>query len=240
MSTRQDAIRRAKALLQKTTEHGATEAEMLAALAKANSIIEAHELTDADLLEARAEAVKRIDEVGEQIFDPNGVKWRVCGAISAWTNVTIYRMSDSKGLRMVGTPSDIAWAQAVLDIISGHVCTKLEEFLWTCHEPAALHRTIRANFADAAAGAIANRIEELTKKNETVRTSKGNELMVIKSGAVKAYLKDHGIHLRCGGGGGGPSNSHDGARAAGRAAGNSAPLGRPIGGSGGVLRIGRS
>lgn len=239
MSTRQDAIRRAKALLQKTVANGATEAEMLASLSKANAIIEAHELTDADLLEARAEAVKEAKEAGEEIFDPNGIKWRISGVVGNYTNTEIYRIAAGKGLHMIGAPSDIEWAKAILQSCSDHVCTKLEEFLWTCREPQSEHRTIRSNFASEASYAIQVRIQELMRSNEVARTSKGTELMVIKSGAVEAYMAERGIKIRvCSGSG--PSNYHEGARAAGRAAGNSASLGRPLSGSAAALRIGRS
>jgi hypothetical protein len=54
---------------------------------------------------------------------------------------------------------------------------------------------------------------------------------------MKAFMKDHNIHLRthCLGG---SANVDDAARAAGHAAGNRASFGRPVSGAAAVLRLG--
>jgi len=78
----------------------------------------------------------------------------------------------------------------------------------------------------------------LVKRSEKARTSNGRELVIVKDAAIKAYMKEHEIHLRtcCMGS---SSNVDSAARAAGRAAGDRASFGRPVSGAAGVLRIGR-
>jgi hypothetical protein len=78
----------------------------------------------------------------------------------------------------------------------------------------------------------------LVERSKKARTSNGRELVVIKDAAIKAFMKEHDIHLRsCSGYS--PSNVDSQAQAAGRAAGDRASFGRPVTGAAGVLRIGR-
>jgi hypothetical protein len=78
----------------------------------------------------------------------------------------------------------------------------------------------------------------LVERSKQAQTSNPRELVLVKETAIKAFMKDCGLHLRavsCGGG----SNINEAAHAAGRAAGDRANFGRPVSGAGGVLRIGR-
>ncbi len=82
------------------------------------------------------------------------------------------------------------------------------------------------------------RLLALVERSKIARTSNGRELVVIKDAAIKAFMKDQGIHLRtCSGYS--PSNVDAAAHAAGRAAGDRATFGRPVTGAAGVLRIGK-
>lgn len=54
---RNSIIDKIRALLAKTTENGATEAEMLSALDKASAMMDAYEISDEDLALAKDEAV---------------------------------------------------------------------------------------------------------------------------------------------------------------------------------------
>ena len=53
MADRNSIIEKIKALLAKTTANGATEAEMLSALDKASAMMDAYDISDADVREAR-------------------------------------------------------------------------------------------------------------------------------------------------------------------------------------------
>jgi hypothetical protein len=76
------------------------------------------------------------------------------------------------------------------------------------------------------------------EQSKKARTSSGKELMIIKDGAIKDFMKAQGINLRCSGGGSAPGS--DSARAAGDRAGYGATFGRPVSGAGAVLRIGKN
>ena len=56
MADRNSIIEKIKALLAKTIENGATEAEMLSALAKASAMKDAYDISDADVKIAKDEA----------------------------------------------------------------------------------------------------------------------------------------------------------------------------------------
>ena len=56
MADRNSIIEKIKALLAKTTANGATEAEMMSALDKASAMMDAYDITDADVQVAKDEA----------------------------------------------------------------------------------------------------------------------------------------------------------------------------------------
>jgi hypothetical protein len=240
VNRRQSIIDKCKALLRKTIENGATEAEMLSALAKVQALQDSYEIKDADLEEAKDEAVKLIKEAGEQALDPGNIKWHMSYSVGKFCNVQLYRDRGSKALTLIGTKSDVDWAMWLLEHLADFVHQQLADYLFTeaSLAPRSDLRSIKANFVQAACGTISDRLNALGIQSEVNRTPNGRALMVIKSGAVKAYLKEHGISLCCGGGGG-PSNFHEGAQAAGRAAGGRATFGRPVTGAAGAARIGK-
>jgi hypothetical protein len=80
----------------------------------------------------------------------------------------------------------------------------------------------------------------LVERSKAARTSNGRELVVIKDAAIKAFMKENGIHLRTCSSGYSPSNVDAAAQAAGRAAGDRASFARPVSGAAGALRIGCS
>jgi hypothetical protein len=237
---RQSIIEKCKALLRKTVENGATEAEMLSALAKVQALQDSYEINDADLAEAKVEVVRLIKETGEQVLDPGKIKWKMSYNVGKFCNVIFYRGVGQKGLTVIGTKPDIDWALWLLDHLADFVHQQLAEYLFTegALAPRSDLRSIKANFIEAATLTISDRLKALMAQSEEQRTSNGKALMVIKSGALKVYLKEHDIRI-CAGGGSGPSNYHGGARDAGRAAGERASFGRPVSGAAGVLRIGK-
>src|SRR5215469_8733356 len=101
--------------------------------------------------------------------------------------------------------------------------------------PTSERRLITRSFVEACCDRISERLVESVKRSEKVRTSNGRELVVIKDAAIKAYMKEHDIHLQscCMRS---SSNVDSAARAASRAAGDRALFGRPVSGAAGVLR----
>jgi hypothetical protein len=237
MADRNSIIDKIKALLAKTTENGATEAEMLAALDKAAAMQDAYDITDEELQIAKDEAATLHAEPTD-LKDPHQIKWRLTYAVRHFCNVEIYRQRGEAGLKFIGTPSDIQFAQWLLDNLADFVFQALYEHLIGCLAPPSDRRVIKRSFVEACCQCISDRLMELVERSKKARTSNGRELVVVKDAAIKAYMEEHDIHLRtcCMGS---SSNVDSAARAAGRAAGDRASFGRPVSGAAGVLRIGR-
>jgi hypothetical protein len=224
-----------RSLLSKTVTNGCTEAEMFSALAKAQAMMDAHEITDADIQEARDEAAMQHTEAPET-GDPHRIKWHLGYGVSKFCNVKLYR--HGKVLACIGMKSDVDYAMWLLDTLADFVFEELYKHLIDDVSPPTERRTVTRVFVEACCLRISERLQSLVKQSEAARTSNGRELIVVKDAAISAYMKEHGIHLRaCSGGG--PRNHNEAAHAAGRAAGDRANFGRPVSGAGGVLRIGR-
>jgi Protein of unknown function (DUF2786) len=238
MPDRNEIIEKIKKLLDKTTENGCTEAEMMSALDKAAAMMDAYQISDEDLQIAKDEAVELYTEPPDT-QDPHSIKWRLVVAVSKFCGVEIYRKRRETGLRVLGAPADVQWALWLLDHLADFVFGALYEHLIGCCAPPKERRVIMRSFVEACCNHISDRILELVVRSETTRTSNGRELVVIKNAAIKAYMKEHGIHLTsCSGYS--PSTSNSAAQAAGRAAGARATFGRPVSGRAGVLRLGKS
>jgi hypothetical protein len=238
MADRNSIIEKIKALMTKTVANGCTEAEMFAALDKAQAMQDAHDITDEELQVAKDEAAMMHADPPD-LKDPHKIKWRLTYGVAQFCGVTIYRARHETGLRCIGMPSDVQFAMWLLDNLADFVFGALYEHLIGCCAPKSERRIIMRTFVEACCDRITDRLLALVDRSKEARTSNGRELVVIKDAQIKAFMKEHDIHLRtCSG----PSSStvNAAAQAAGRAAGDRASFGRPVSGAGGVLRIGKS
>jgi hypothetical protein len=237
MADRNSIIEKIKALLAKTTANGATEAEMMSALDKASAMMDAYDITDADVRVAKDEAaVLHADP--PDLKDPHNIKWRPCSAVGDFCNVQIYRSRHQTGLKCIGMPSDVQFAMWLLDNLADFVFAELYAHLIGCLAPQSERRVIIRSFTEACCERISDRLFALVERSKAARTSNGHELVVIKDAAIKAFMKEQGIRLgTCRGYS--PSTVNAAAQAAGRAAGDRATFGRPVTGAAGVLRIAR-
>jgi Protein of unknown function (DUF2786) len=236
MPDRNSIIEKIKALLAKTTANGATEAEMMSALDKASAMMDAYDITDADVQVAKDEAAM-LHADPPDLKDPHKIKWRLCYGVGEFCGVQIYRSRRETGLKCIGMPSDVQFAMWLLDNLADFVFAELYAHLIGCLATQSERRIIIRSFAAACCERIADRLLALVERSKAARTSNGRELIVVKDAAIKAFMKDNGIRLRtCSGYS--PSNVDAAAQAAGRAAGDRATFGRPVSGAAGVLRIG--
>jgi hypothetical protein len=237
MADRNSIIEKIKALLAKTTANGATEAEMLSALDKASAMMDAYDITDADVREARDEAATLHAEPPD-LKDPHNLKWRLSYGVAQFCGVQIYRSSHQTGLKCIGMPSDAQLAMYLLDTLADFVFEELYAHLIGCLAPQNERRVIIRSFVEACCSRVNERLLALVERSKAARTSNGRELVVVKDAAIKAFMKDNGIRLRtCSGSV--PSTVDAAAQVAGRAAGDRATFGRPVTGATGVLRIGK-
>src|SRR5215472_9557787 len=238
MADRNSIIDKVKALLSKTTENGATEAEMLAALDKAAAMRDAYDITDEELQVAKDEAAM-LHADPPDLKDPHKIKWRLSYAVAQFCGVQIYRARHETGLKCIGMSSDVQFAMWLLDSLADFAFAELYSHLIGCLAPKSERRVIMRSFTEACCARITDRLLALVERSIAERTTNGRELVVVKDAAIKAFMKEHDIHLRtCSGYS--SSNTNAAAQSAGRAAGDRASFGRPVSGAGGVLRIGRS
>jgi hypothetical protein len=237
MADRNSIIEKIKALLAKTTANGATEAEMLSALDKASAMMDAYDITDADVQDAKDEAAM-LHADPPDLKDPHNIKWRLCYGVRQFCNVEIYRSRHETGLNCIGLPNDVQFAMWLLDSLADFVFAELYAHLIGCLAPQSERRIIIRSFTAACCERITDRLLALVERSKAARTSNGRELVVIKDAAIKACMKDRNIHIRtCSGHA--PSTVDAAAQSAGRAAGDRATFGRPVSGAAGVLRIGK-
>jgi Protein of unknown function (DUF2786) len=237
MKDRHSAIEVIKALLAKTQENGCTEAEYLAALDKARALMDSWEISNDELAEAKELAAILFEEPSDEA-DPHQLKWNLTYGVRLFCGVQIYRHGSESGLKYIGAPSDVELARFLLDSLANFVHNELFEHLLGCLAPKGERQIIIRSFRDAACSRINARLGELVQRSKAAQTSSGKELVVIKGAAVKAFMKEHDIHLRsCGGSA--PRHVNEAAQAAGRAAGDRASFGRPVSGPAGAARIGR-
>ena len=238
MTTRDSIIEKVKALLAKTTANGATESEMLSALDKASAMMDAYDITDAEV-QATKEESAMLHADPPDLKDPHQIKWRLSYGVRQFCGVEIYRSRRETGLKCIGMPSDVQLAMWLLDNLADFVFAELYAHLIGCLAPKGERRVIIRSFTAACCDRITDRLIELVERSKAARTSNGRELVVIKDAAIKAFMKDNGIRLRtcCVGS---PSNVNAAAQAAGHAAGDRASFGRPVTGVAGVLRLGRA
>jgi Protein of unknown function (DUF2786) len=235
MADRNSIIEKIKALLAKTTANGATEAEMLSALDKASAMMDAYDISDADVREAKDEAAMLHAEPPD-LKDPHNIKWRLSYGVAQFCGVQVFRARHETGLKAIGMPSDVQFAMWLLDTLADFVFAEMYAHLIGCLAPQQERRVIIRSFTAACCERITERLHELVERSKAARTSNGR--VVVKDAAIKAFLKDNDIHLRlCSGYA--PSTVDAAAQAAGRAAGNRATFGRPMTGAAAVLRIGK-
>jgi hypothetical protein len=105
---REGLLDKIRALLAKTVENGCTEAEMLAALAKARAMRDAHAVTDGELQLAKAEAAILRNEP-EDRNDPHKIKWHIALAVAEFCECKVWRNRDG-GYTFCGMAADVQWA----------------------------------------------------------------------------------------------------------------------------------
>jgi hypothetical protein len=237
MRNRETIIDQIKALLSKTAANGCTEAEELAALAKAAAMRDAWVITNEELALSKEEAAVLHSDPPD-LADPHGIKWKMAYSISQFCGVQMYRSRGETGLKAIGLKSDVQLAMWLLDHLADFVHHQLMVYLITDCAPRGERRTTMRSFVEGVTGRLSERLRELAEHSETTQTSNGRELVVVKETAIKEFMKQNGVRLRCNRVSHSPKNVNEAAREAGRAAGDRASFGRPVTDAGGPLRIG--
>lgn len=232
---RENLLDKIRALLSKTTGNGCTEAEALAALDKARAMMDAYEVTEADLQLTKAEAaVLRSEPAGSR--DPHNIKWYLCSAVADFCDCKAWRARNG-GLVFCGMQSDAQFATWLLDSLALFVQGELTNHLMGNLAPKGERRFVINGFVVGCTGRISSRLDTLTQQSKAAAAGNSRALVVTKTAAIKATMDKAGIKLRTGRS---SSCRLDGnSYRAGQAAGERASFGRPVNGAVGTLRIGR-
>jgi uncharacterized protein DUF2786 len=234
---REAIAHRIRSLLAKTVENGATEAEALAAAAKARQIMDAHRLTQSDI-EIQAEPIDKefVERGSDQKMTATDLILygldAYCG-VKTWFNATHHNGKFVRRLVIFGLRSDVEMARYIYQLVDAAI--ERETKLFAANPAnrgfdATETRRINTSFRIGMARRIRERLHEMARELDTVaKTATGTALVVVKNAVVDDAYKALG--LRLGRGSSGPRARDHGAYAAGKAAGDRVNLNRPIGGA---------
>jgi hypothetical protein len=217
-------------------EAGCSEAEAMAALAKAQAMRDAYCVTEEELkLTKEEKAILRREPPGTK--DPHRIKWHLLGGVEKFCNCQAWRERQAKGGGIVfcGLPSDAQFATWLLDHLTDFVQAALINFLMEDPPSKEERREAIRSFVLGCCDRIDDRLRDLCKQSEAVASSSSRELVVIKNAAVQAKLDELGLKFSSCGGGCGPGDVSS--YRAGNAAGNRASFGRPVSGRNATLRL---
>jgi hypothetical protein len=235
-TNRDDLIEKVRALLSKTTVNGCTEAEALAALDKARALMDAYEVTAADLQLTKEETAILRSEPPDAL-DPHNIKFYLMGPVADFCGCKAWRTRTPEGVAVTfcGLPSDARLATWLLETLTTFVQAELVHHLMDTLPPTKSERRKVINgFVDGCCERIGDRLKALCAQSAAAATSNGRELVVVKSAAVADKMKACGIHVR---GSCSSRQGNAGSYQAGHSAGNRASFGRPVTGAGAALRI---
>jgi hypothetical protein len=125
---RENVLDKIRALLSKTVTNGCTEAEMLAALTKAQAMRDAHGVIDEELQLAKDDAAILYEEPADE-QDPHGIKRRLGHALSTYCDVKVFRQPYVSGLKFIGARADVEWATWLLEYLAHFIFDKLTDQL---------------------------------------------------------------------------------------------------------------
>jgi Protein of unknown function (DUF2786) len=179
MTINRDAmIDKVKALMSKTVINGCTEHEALAALDMARALMDAYELTEADLqLTKDEEAILRSEPPGS--LDPHKIKFMLLRAVAAFSGCKAWK--GPEGLVFCGLPADARLATWLLDTLAAFVQAELARHLMGCVAPKGERRSVINGFVTGCCGRISKRLNTLCTQSVSATTSNGRELVVIKN-----------------------------------------------------------
>lgn len=234
---REKLLGKVRALMAKTVENGCTEEEHLAALAKAQAMIDAYVITDAELsLTKEEKAVFRREPKGTP--DPHSIKRQLAVGVAKFASCKVWRdnREGAGALVFCGLRSDAQFATWLLDHLALYVQKALAEHLMGDLAYGGDRRLVINGFVIGCCSRISGRLNELVTGSQAAAVGNSRALVVVKDAAITAKMAEAGVNLRKSRS---SSRQYDaGAYAAGRAAGDRASFGRPVSGNQGTLRIG--
>lgn len=212
---RKALIEKIKALLAKTVANGCTEAEAMAALAKAREMMAAYSVGEGDLAAGGEEVVRE----ARTVSDRDKIRESLATAVGAFCGCQAW-IGAFETVNFYGFEGDALFAHWLLDMLADFVARELAHYLERTWKPGTprVRRTESNGFVVGCAGRIAYRLFELANGDKA------------RMAIVEASMKKAGIVLADRRGG--LRNADDKARRAGVLAGDGAQFNRPVNGEG--------
>lgn len=239
MFSRATIAARVKALLDKTTAAGCTEAEAAFAAEKARELLDKYALDLGEIgleAEGTAKASTPRHKVGNILVTP-----RLASRIAAFCDCRSWQNSRAETVTFFGLKADVEFAVWLTVALEGHIAQSATAYLagtgWTQRR---YKYEAKKSFVHGAVTNINRRLAELTearRRAQAAAAGTGRSLVVVKSAIVDRDFAKLGLRL-------GKARAtrvtlgDHGAYSAGQAAGDRASFGRPVGGNGGPLAIG--
>jgi hypothetical protein len=207
----------------------------MAALDKARAMMDAYEVTDADLREVGAgSATIGGEEAGAR--DPLNIKAGLLQAVAAFCDCSAWFRVES--VQFCGLAIDVEFARWLLDTLDAFVRAELAGYMIGCLYVGTKRRRIVTGFAAGCTDRIRERIYALIDAARRAAGKNSRALVVVKTDLIKRAMEDAGIALRDVPNG--RPRFDDDARGDGRAAGDRATFGRPVDGPAAALRLTRT
>ena len=227
--SREKILGKIRALLAKTIENGCTEFEALSALEAAQNMIDAYEVTDADLELKGEKAEVRLHAAK----DPHHVRDFLAKAIGVFSNCEVWRKSNGD-IEYCGIGSDTDLAGWLHVSLASFVDREILRYLRVVRREGYVgpNSKLINGFVSGCCGRISQRLLELHDKS--VPTSNGRALVVAKKALIDEKLEELGISTK-------PrtvrTKKSPDAYLAGQTVGDNANFGRPIEGNGPTTKL---
>ena len=175
--TRKKLLERIKAILAKTMANGCTEAEAMAALAKARELMATYEIDEKEL---DAFSKEKTTTFATENRDPYEIKRNLCVNVGKFTRCKAYRDRENV-INFAGKESDIVFAAWLLDTLQMFVMRELRAYQKKLITEKGISHSNNLTSASFVAG-CAHRINEKLKELAPLDWAKTQELIVSELG----------------------------------------------------------
>lgn len=243
-------LQRIANLRARASDEASSEAETMAAMVRAEKLMEAYRVSEADLAMAESEGRVKIEIVHKSVDASNGSqrhKVQLCwGAIMQLTNTKGVRFMHINEIQLTGDRTDVEYALYLFDLIKAGLDRAYAAY--RKEQKGTVGRNAKASFQMAMADTVSARLYAMARENEAERrearakaetladmtTSDSRALVIADAHEEKRVETERAYraaHPRVRTGPGWSSRGGNGsAGSAGRAAGARLGLGRGIGG----------
>jgi Protein of unknown function (DUF2786) len=234
IDSRKKMLERVRAILAKTMNNGCTESEAMAPLKKAQELMAAYDISEAELGQAQKSEAAMIHE--DSSADPYNIKACLGFAVARFTRCQGWRGGRECAYGFAGLESDVAFATWLLDTLAAFVLRELKAY--QAQRRASGERSPRivsTSFVMGCTARIGERLKQLIPPAPVTAT--GNAMTVSRNALINEAMKKAGIKLRNTWSRG--RRIHGASYGAGKAAGDTVRFDRPVSVAGGALRLTR-